>query len=267
MSPSVATLLARARENRRPGLLPDLDETHGRYRLRFGASDADLAAVFRLRFEVFNQELGEGLASSAATGRDTDAFDGQCHHLLVEAGGDVVGTYRLQTEAMARLSAGFYSDGEFVLADLPTAVLADGVELGRACVAREHRHRRVLYLLWRGLAAYLLWHGKRWYFGCSSLTSRDPGVGVRAFADLQAAGHGHPEFRVAPRPGFACEGPPCAEAVPLPSLFRTYLGHGARILGPPALDREFGTVDFLTLLDVAAMDSSLFLTFADGLVP
>jgi putative hemolysin len=30
---------------------------------------------------------------------------------------------------------------------------------------------------------------------------------------------------------------------------KTYLAIGARIAAPPAWDREFGTIDFLTLLD------------------
>jgi putative hemolysin len=262
---SVATLLDRARQSPRAGLVPDLDETHGRYRLRFAHGAADLDGVFRLRFEVFNLELGEGLAGSASTRRDVDPFDAQCHHLLVEHDGRTVGTYRLQVRDMALAGRGFYSDGEFHLPDLPPSVLAGGVELGRACVAREHRQRAVLYLLWRGLAAYLLWHGKRCFFGCSSLTSRDPAVGVAAWQQLQAAGHAHPELRVSPRPGFRCEGPPHPARIELPSLFRTYLGHGARVLGPPAIDREFGTIDFLTLLDVRSMDERTFLLFAHGL--
>jgi putative hemolysin len=33
-------------------------------------------------------------------------------------------------------------------------------------------------------------------------------------------------------------------------LLRAYLAIGAKICGPPAIDREFGTIDFLTLLDL-----------------
>ena len=38
----------------------------------------------RLRFEVFNLELGEGLAASHATGFDVDPFDEFRDHLIVE---------------------------------------------------------------------------------------------------------------------------------------------------------------------------------------
>jgi hypothetical protein len=38
----------------------------------------------RLRFEIFNLELGEGLAASHAIGLDVDPFDEFCDHLIVE---------------------------------------------------------------------------------------------------------------------------------------------------------------------------------------
>jgi len=36
----------------------------------------------------------------------------------------------------------------------------------------------------------------------------------------------------------------------LPKLLEAYLALGARVCGPPALDREFKMIDFLTLLDL-----------------
>ena len=44
--------------------LPDIEISGGSYRARFAHQRADLEAIQRLRFEVFNLELGEGLASS-----------------------------------------------------------------------------------------------------------------------------------------------------------------------------------------------------------
>jgi len=38
-----------------------------------------------------------------------------------------------------------------------------------------------------------------------------------------------------------------------PKLLRAYLAIGAKICGPPAIDREFGTIDFLTLLDLRTL--------------
>jgi putative hemolysin len=47
-------------------------------------------------------------------------------------------------------------------------------------------------------------------------------------------------------------------AVPtkIPKLLKTYLTIGARICAPPAWDREFGTIDFLTLLDLKLLSSA-----------
>jgi putative hemolysin len=39
-------------------------------------------------------------------------------------------------------------------------------------------------------------------------------------------------------------------------LLRAYLTIGAKICGPPALDREFQTIDFLTLVDLEKLTPS-----------
>jgi putative hemolysin len=231
----------------------------GRYELRAVADEAALDAVLRLRYRVFNLELGEGLERSRSTGRDEDPFDPQCLHLLVEdrEAGEVVGTYRLQSAAMAAGGRGFYTDGEYELAALPGAVRARSMEIGRACIAREHRNHAVLFLLWQGLAAGLVAAQCRYLFGCCSLTSQDPAVGVAAAAELERAGWRHPSLWVPARAGHECEAPPVARtsvAVELPTLFRSYLRYGARVVSPPAIDREFKTIDFLVLLDVETLD-------------
>ena len=43
------------------------------------------------------------------------------------------------------------------------------------------------------------------------------------------------------------------EEVKIPKLLRAYLTMGAKICGAPALDREFQTIDFLTLLDLESL--------------
>jgi putative hemolysin len=39
------------------------------------------------------------------------------------------------------------------------------------------------------------------------------------------------------------------------SLIKGYLRVGAGVCGPPALDRDFGTTDFLVLLDIQKLSS------------
>lgn len=247
--------------------LPERELEEGRYRLRFARSWEDLDAILRLRFEVFNIEMGEGLESSVERGRDVDEFDPVCHHLMVleQASGEIVGTYRLQTCIMADRNRGFYSAIEFDLSQLPAGVLEQSLELGRACVAKNHRNTQVLFLLWKGLALYVANNRRRYLFGCSSLTSQDPQEARAIERHLQRYGHHHPEIRISARPDFACYPPdftPDLERrAKIPPLFRTYLRHGAKVCSEPAIDREFKTIDFLVLFDVDAMDRKMFETF------
>ena len=247
---------ASTREDR-PSVAPDDVIEGGRYTARFARDPDDLDAVLRLRFEVFNLELGEGLAASFETGRDHDRFDEACHHLLVEDrhSTEVVGTYRLQTPAMAQRAAGLYTATIFDLDAMPEAVMASAVELGRACIASGHRNTGVLFLLWKGLARYVAFNRLRFLFGCCSLTSQDPAEGWAAHRLLAKKGHLHTAIHLGPTPEHVC--PPVADddgtRVKLPKLFRTYLRHGATICSTPAIDRAFGTIDFLALLDVARL--------------
>ena len=221
------------------------------YRARLAATADDLRAAQALRFEVFNLELDEGLVQSYDTGRDEDPFDAQCDHLLVEDAelGTVLGTYRLQTGRRAAAGLGYYSEREFDFAPLE-AMRGQILELGRACIHREHRNFAVINLLWKGIAAYAQAHGARYLVGCSSLTSQDAREGAAAYRQLSR--HlAPPAWRTRPTPAFDCTQDPGDTPPPrIPRLLSAYLALGAGICGPPALDREFRTIDFLTWLDV-----------------
>lgn len=253
---------------RSPAGLPADELAVGSYVSRFARTDEDLVAIQRLRFEVFNVELHEGLDESYATGLDRDPFDATCHHLMVleQATGAVVGTYRLQTREMAEATpVGWYTASEYDLSQLPPWLLDAAVETGRACVAREHRNGRVLQHLWRGLASYLAWNHKRFLFGCCSLTSQSPDVGKATHELLAAGGFLRSDLVVRTRPEFRCY-PDGFEAaldttVKLPALFAGYLKLGAKVVGEPALDRAFKTIDFLALLDVQDLDAHAYRTF------
>ena len=241
----------------------------GSYSVHYARSWAEVDSVLRLRYRVFNLEMGEGLVTSEATGRDEDAFDAACHHLVVEhePSRTVVGTYRIQSASMAEGGAGFYSAGEYDLSAIPTEIMAECVEVGRACIAEEHRNRQVLFLLWKGLARYMSVNRKRYLFGCCSLTSQDPIEGLTTLEYLERRGYLHPTVSVPALPELACEsdgplGDP--DAVELPTLFRTYLRYRAKVVSPPAIDREFKTIDFLVLFDVEAMDPRSHRIFFDG---
>ncbi|MFZ0743197.1 MAG: GNAT family N-acyltransferase [Terracidiphilus sp.] len=243
--------------------------------MRLAQTLEDREAACRLRFKVFNIELGEGLKSSYSTGLDRDHFDLFCEHLLVEDKLEnsptrrIVGTYRMQSGATAAQNLGYYSEQEFNLAPY-TLLRPEVLELGRASIDREHRTPEVLTLLWRGIAQYAIDMGLRYLIGCSSLNSKDPAEGWQMYRQLEPY-RVAPEFATEPTAGYACpaeqEGAyaqpsPVPQDVSLPSLpkvpklLRTYLAIGARICAPPAWDREFGTIDFLTLLDLKLISAS-----------
>ena len=257
----------------------------GRYWLRLAETQEDREAACRLRFRVFNVELGEGLDSSYETGLDMDRYDAICEHLLVEdkASGRVVGTYRMQSGETAQRNLGYYSEREFCLG--PYEPLRPGIlELGRASIDREHRTPEVLMLLWRGIAQYATDMGLRTLLGCSSLNSNDPAEGWQMYRQLESF-RVPAEFETRPTAAYAC--PPGSydfaqqsmdaqpsscwtdrshsddsgaefthAPVKVPKLLKTYLAIGARIAAPPAWDREFRTIDFLTLLDLNLLSAA-----------
>lgn len=257
----------------RPGQ-PDFAFVEREYEVRLARTPVELEAAQRLRFEVFNTELGEGLAASEATGRDADVHDAHCDHLLLihrdTSGGAarVVGTYRLATLAMASAGQGLYCDTEYDLERAPREFLERGIELGRACIAREHRRGHALFALFRGLARYLVDSDRRYLFGCCSLTGTDPREGSLAAAWLDARGKNHPEFFVPARGRYRMDPVPVApadvEAFRLPQLFGTYLRYGAAVCSEPAVDHEFGTIDFLVMFDLDAFDVRLRKLFLEG---
>lgn len=224
-----------------------------RYVMRMATSEADVEAAQRLRFEVFNLELREGLVESFATGRDQDRFDAVCDHLLVTErdSGAVVGTYRMQTGESASRNHGYYSATEFDFGPLEPA-RAQILELGRACVAEGHRNQTVLGLLWKGIARYAKAQGARYLVGCSSITSQDAAGGMGTYEQLAKRFWVEPRWRTLPLPEWRC-GVPAGEPLKVPKLMAAYLALGARICGEPSLEREFGTIVFLTWLDLESL--------------
>lgn len=263
VAPSIACHPVRA--------VPKTEIDDGRYLVRFACTSEEIEAALKLRFEVFNLELGEGLDSSFRTGRDRDEFDATCHHLIVheKTSGNVIGTYRLRTMEMAGSAAGFYSAAEFDLNRLPAEVLQQSVELGRACIAREHRDRRVLFLLWKALARYAVNERKRFLFGCCSLTSQEQAEGLQLFHQLIRDGYMHPTLLVPVSAEYECLVDNAETSWPIevkvPRLFKTYLAIGARVCSPPAIDRRFKTIDYFVIFDIQRLGARARTLFFTGL--
>lgn len=231
------------------------------YVVRLANGEADLRRAQALRFAVFNLELGEGLATAHAKGLDADQFDAVCDHLLVISltSDEVVGTYRLQTGTRARLNLGYYSEREFDFAPFES-IRGELLELGRACIHAEHRNFTVLNALWKGIASYAQMRGQRYLIGCSSLTSQDEACGAAMYKIL-APYIAPSRFLTRPRSAFVCDMTRThAEAPKTPKLLAAYLTLGAFICAPPAIDRDFQTIDFLTLCDLDRLRSRFMST-------
>jgi putative hemolysin len=225
------------------------------YGLRLARTEEELAAAQALRFAVFNLELNEGLEQSYSTGRDADPFDDVCEHLLVEhlETQQIVGTYRLQTGTTAKNHLGYYSEQEFDFSPFE-AYRSQIIELGRACVHKNHRNLAVLGLLWKGIANFARENGSRYLIGCSSLTSQDPAEGASMYTQLMRTHLAPQGWRTNPTPQYDCPMDQLAADAPkVPKLLRAYLAIGAKICGPPALDRHFKTIDFLTWADLETL--------------
>jgi putative hemolysin len=238
----------------------------GKLEVRLATTLPELDAAMRLRFEVFNLELQEGLQSSYERGFDSDAYDAYCDHLIVKdlELGEIVGTYRLLRQSVADRNIGFYSENEFDLENLKSACAAVGgtlLELGRSCIAETHRSFATINLLWNAIVRYAAEHRITHLFGCGSLHLADERQVQQVYAYLKARHFAAEEFRVYPLAG-------CRMAVEenvataqesrsmmklISPILKGYLRTGAVVCGAPAYDEEFGTADVLVLMEMAKL--------------
>ncbi|MDF5736540.1 MULTISPECIES: GNAT family N-acetyltransferase [unclassified Nostoc] len=223
-----------------------------KYILRLASTEGELESIFRLRFEVFNLELGLGFSASNFTQMDIDKFDTVCHHLILisKQTGKTIGTYRMQTYTMASQRLGFDAADIFNLNAIPNSVLQASVEVGRACIAKEYRNSQALLLLWKGLANYLIWTKNQYFFGCTSLLTQCPWQAIYAYDYFRHNGLMHPSILVYPNSQSCLEIPqnyPDISNFEIPKILQAYLNIGAKICSIPAIDRQFKTIDFLII--------------------
>ncbi len=240
----------------------------GRIETFWADCESDVRDAQRLRRHVFAEELGARLSPFDGPHSDVDAdrFDPFCDHLLVRmvpAGGDeedapVVGTYRVLSPQAARRAGGLYTDTEFDLSPL-WAVRAHAVELGRSCVHPAWRSGAVIMALWSALGQYMRLRNLDTMIGCASVSLDDGGQAAAQLWDRLRRTHLAPaQFQVRPRIALPIEehagavdaGPitSARSGSEVPPLIKGYLRCGARVLGPPAIDRAFNTADLPIML-------------------
>jgi L-ornithine Nalpha-acyltransferase len=234
----------------------------GNLEVKLASNLAELDAAMRLRFEIFNLELQEGLVSSYDRGYDTDAYDAYCDHLIVKdtRGGEVVGTYRLLRGSQAERHIGFYSENEFDLSNLKR-LRGEALELGRSCIAATHRSFATLNLLWSAITKYAIDRDISYLFGCASLHISEASEVQPVYSYLRANHFAPEKYRVHPVEscrmaisGDAVDGVASRAALSkLSPILKGYLRAGAMICGAPAYDAEFGTADVLAILEMEKM--------------
>ena len=231
--------------------------------LRLAEDPSEVAAAQSLRYRVFVEEMGADTdASCHAQRREIDPFDQWCDHLLVIDRGRsrpgvpaVVGAYRLLRRSVAERADGFYTAGEFDISGL-LATRGEVLELGRTCIAPEHRGGSVVQLLWRGLCGYLERYRIDTMFGCASLPGVDPAKVDHALSWLHLHHRAPSSFRptalAASRVDMQILPPdrvdPVVARQQLPPLLKGYLLAGAVVGDGASIDRVFKTIDVCVLL-------------------
>lgn len=229
----------------------------GSYILKTAESHEELIASFKLRYEVFYQEFQK----IENEGVDFDKFDTLFDHLIIirKDTNKVIGTYRINCSSFSSSS---YTELEFDL-DQIFNLPGPHLELGRACIHKDHRKGTVLSLLWRGITDYMSLSGANVLFGCSSLkinSSSQAALVYRYFFESGALldnilssptrNFKMPDFDIwySSYQGNLTEAQKEDAEKMIPPLLKSYIKFGAKIASEPAFDKDFNCVDFLTVL-------------------
>ncbi len=259
--------------------------TIGSLEVRLARNTREVRLAQALRYHVFYREM------SAQTGpagflrrRDVDGYDAICDHLLVidhepdpeiftrrrDRRPAVVGTYRLLRQDVAEQHGGFYTATEFDVASLverkrPLRFL----ELGRSCVLKPYRGKRVVELLWAGNWAYVQHYAIDAMIGCASLEGTGPDRFALPLSFLHHYARAPEDWRVSALPDRYVEMNRIpAEAIDqraamnaLPPLLKGYLRLGATVGDGAVIDHQFGTTDVCVILPVSAINPRYYSHF------
>lgn len=212
----------------------------------------------RLRYQVFAQEMGATLAPTPRGYEtlDIDRFDAFCEHLIIRTmesesqPSQVVGTYRVLTPAAAKQAGSLYCDGEFNMGALDP-YRHEIAELGRSCIDVHWRTGGVILMLWSQLVQFMDRNHLKKMVGCASIGMRDGGhVAASVWEQLRRTHLSTNDLRVTPKVALPVTGLRTDLNVEPPALIKGYLKCGAKVLGAPAWDPDFGTADLPMMLDV-----------------
>jgi L-ornithine Nalpha-acyltransferase len=238
-----------------------------RYRVKLAETEEERAGAQRLRYRVFVEEMGaQADPDQRAARQEWDAYDAYFDHLVLvdrtvaDPLDRVVGVYRLMRGEVARAGIGFYGAMEYDLAPIE-ATGRSVVELGRSCVAAEHRGGPAMHLMWNALANYVLERDIEIMFGVASFPGIDPAPIAEALSHLHHAHLVPEDLRARARPphAIAMELMPPEAVEParalqaIPPLIKAYLRLGGFVGEGAFVDRAFNTIDVCLIMDTGRM--------------
>ncbi len=250
----------------------DLKIETGPYVLKFATTKKEVIDCFKLRHQVFCVEMA---GQSKKSRLDFDKYDNFCDHLIIvhQPTEKIVGTYRMN---FSETSDSFYTESEFHLNPWINKQDAPFIELGRACIEKDHRRGIVISLLWRGIADYMKLMNAEKLIGCSSIKVTDARSAALVYKYFEAKGALTEEI-FQPKDKFVMDDLQFwlnvfssglteqqmqdAEEM-VPSLLKSYIKAGSKVASLPAFDEEFSCIDFVTILNRADLDQKLVRRFS-----
>ena len=238
--------------------------------LRLAKDARDIHAAQRLRYQVFVEELGaSGPLVDHENRLERDEFDPFFDHLLLidpkrdpEVLADVVGVYRLLPPERYVVAGRYYSESEFDLSRLKSSGRRL-LELGRSCVHPEIRGGAAMFLLWNGLADYVLERGIEVLFGAASFHGTDAAALAQPLSLLHHQHRAPDALRVTPLLAQAqamdllgkAEVNRAAAMAGIPALIKAYLRLGGYVSDGAWIDSDFNTIDVCLVMDTVRMSA------------
>lgn len=243
------------------------------FSIKLATSPEERLAAQRLRYRVFVEELGAATDSISDDLKvERDDYDAYFDHLILQdkslpKENDVIGSYRLLRNDVAKTATGFYSASEFDLNKITTSG-RKSVELGRSCVDARYRNGMAMHLLWKGVADYVLTHDIEVMFGVASFQNTDPNAIAHALSFLHHTYLSPEDLRVCAYGDAAIDIDMLAAdevdrrlaVMQMPSLIKSYLRLGGTVGSGAYVDHAFNTIDVCLVMDTARM-SQKYKTF------
>lgn len=225
------------------------DRSMSRYRTRLATTASDVEAAQGLRHLAFHGH----------DGRDADAYDAACVHVLIEDRRDdrLVCCFRILPLTDGREIATSYSAQYYELSAL-ASYEGRMVEMGRFCIRPGLSDPDILRAAWGALTAYVDDNDVKLLFGCASFQGTEAREYLDAFAVLRerhlAPKRWLPQVKAPDVIRFAARlrRKPCMKTAMrrMPPLLKTYLLMGGWVSDHAVVDPQMNTLHVFTGVEV-----------------